>query len=136
VGFEPTVPAFERAKTVHVLDSSATVTGLKLILHLIKTSMVQCIDVLYCKGVCRMYVELLQLHPNRRRETSSSVIPRLYPHERRSEKEGAQQAPKATLWEYVLSDKGMVRSDMSKPALIFFHCKSTHSKIHCQHFSC
>jgi hypothetical protein len=36
------------------------------------------------------------------------------------------------------SHKGMVRSDMSKPALIFFffHCKSTHNKIHCQNFSC
>jgi hypothetical protein len=32
--------------------------------------------------------------------------------------------------------KGMVWSDMSKPALIFFHCKSTHNKIHCQNFSC
>jgi hypothetical protein len=27
VGFEPTVPASERAKTVHALDRSATVTG-------------------------------------------------------------------------------------------------------------
>jgi hypothetical protein len=27
VGFEPTIPASERAKTVHALDSSATVTG-------------------------------------------------------------------------------------------------------------
>jgi hypothetical protein len=27
VGFEPTIPASERAKTVHVLDRSATVTG-------------------------------------------------------------------------------------------------------------
>jgi hypothetical protein len=27
VGFEPTVPASERARTVHVLDRSATVTG-------------------------------------------------------------------------------------------------------------
>jgi hypothetical protein len=27
VGFEPTIPAFERAKTVHALDSAATVTG-------------------------------------------------------------------------------------------------------------
>jgi hypothetical protein len=26
-GFEPTIPASERAKAVHVLDSSATVTG-------------------------------------------------------------------------------------------------------------
>jgi hypothetical protein len=28
VGFEPTIPASERAKTVHALDSSATVTGI------------------------------------------------------------------------------------------------------------
>jgi hypothetical protein len=35
------------------------------------------------------------------------------------------------------TDKGMVRSDISKPALIFFfHCKSTHNKIHCQNSSC
>jgi hypothetical protein len=27
VGFEPTVPAFARAKTVHALDRTATVTG-------------------------------------------------------------------------------------------------------------
>jgi hypothetical protein len=27
VGFEPMIPASERAKTVHVLDRSATVTG-------------------------------------------------------------------------------------------------------------
>jgi hypothetical protein len=38
----------------------------------------------------RIYAEMLQLHPNRRRESSSSVIPRLQPCERRR----AQQAPK------------------------------------------
>jgi hypothetical protein len=27
VGFEPTIPAFERAKTVHALDLAATVMG-------------------------------------------------------------------------------------------------------------
>jgi hypothetical protein len=27
VGFEPTIPVFERAKTVHALDSAATVIG-------------------------------------------------------------------------------------------------------------
>jgi hypothetical protein len=27
VGFEPTIPAFERAKTVHALDRAATVSG-------------------------------------------------------------------------------------------------------------
>jgi hypothetical protein len=27
VGFEPTIPAYERAKTVHALDRAATVTG-------------------------------------------------------------------------------------------------------------
>jgi hypothetical protein len=28
VGFEPTIPAFERAKTVHVLDRAATLIGI------------------------------------------------------------------------------------------------------------
>jgi hypothetical protein len=28
VGFETTIPAFERAKTVHVLDRTATVIGI------------------------------------------------------------------------------------------------------------
>jgi hypothetical protein len=28
VGFEPTIPVFERAKTVHALDRAATVNGL------------------------------------------------------------------------------------------------------------
>jgi hypothetical protein len=27
VGFEPTIPVFERAKTVHALDRAAIVTG-------------------------------------------------------------------------------------------------------------
>jgi uncharacterized membrane protein len=27
-GFEPTIPVFERAKTVHALDGAATVIGL------------------------------------------------------------------------------------------------------------
>jgi hypothetical protein len=27
VGFEPTIPAFERTKTVHALDRAATVIG-------------------------------------------------------------------------------------------------------------
>jgi hypothetical protein len=27
VGFEPTIPVFEQAKTVHAVDSAATVTG-------------------------------------------------------------------------------------------------------------
>jgi hypothetical protein len=27
VGFEPTIPVFERAKTVHALDSAVTVIG-------------------------------------------------------------------------------------------------------------
>jgi hypothetical protein len=31
VGFDPTVPASERAKPVHALDSSATVTGAYLL---------------------------------------------------------------------------------------------------------
>jgi hypothetical protein len=29
VGFEPTIPVLERAKTVHVLDRAAPVTGIQ-----------------------------------------------------------------------------------------------------------
>jgi hypothetical protein len=32
VGYEPTIPAFEQAKTVHVLDRSAIVIGIYIIL--------------------------------------------------------------------------------------------------------
>jgi hypothetical protein len=35
VGFEPTIPASEWAKTVHALDRSATVTGVKPIIIII-----------------------------------------------------------------------------------------------------
>jgi hypothetical protein len=34
VGFEPTIPASERADTVHALDRSATVTGFALLLYI------------------------------------------------------------------------------------------------------
>jgi hypothetical protein len=37
MGFETTIPASERAKTVHALDRSATVTGLPTI---IKTNLI------------------------------------------------------------------------------------------------
>jgi hypothetical protein len=32
VGFEPTIPAFERAETVHALDRVATVVGMHILL--------------------------------------------------------------------------------------------------------
>jgi hypothetical protein len=34
VGFEPTIPGSERAKTVHALDRSATVTGRIMAKHM------------------------------------------------------------------------------------------------------
>jgi hypothetical protein len=41
--FEPTIPASKRAKTVHALDHSATVTGIKLfnIIKFVINDMVQ-----------------------------------------------------------------------------------------------
>jgi hypothetical protein len=42
VGFETTIPASERAKTVHALDRSATVTG-KTVLDVL--------NILYCVGL-------------------------------------------------------------------------------------
>jgi hypothetical protein len=38
VGFEPTTPVFERAKTVHVLDPAATLAGAHLIIVTKKSS--------------------------------------------------------------------------------------------------
>jgi hypothetical protein len=35
VGFEPTIPAFERAKTVHALDRPATVIGNDIVYPLV-----------------------------------------------------------------------------------------------------
>jgi hypothetical protein len=37
VGFEPTIPAFERAKTVHALDRATTVIGLPSVYVITKT---------------------------------------------------------------------------------------------------
>jgi hypothetical protein len=37
VGFEPTIADYERAKTVHVLDRSATVTGRTSLLSVINS---------------------------------------------------------------------------------------------------
>jgi hypothetical protein len=50
----------------------------------------------------RIYAELLQLHHNRRRETSSSVISRMQPRERRTAKEKSTMSSQKTLWEDVL----------------------------------
>jgi hypothetical protein len=36
VGFEPTIPAFERAKTIHALDRAADVICWKISLHTVK----------------------------------------------------------------------------------------------------
>jgi hypothetical protein len=46
------------------------------------------------KDEYRIYADLLQLHPSRRRETSSSVVSRMQPRERRTAKGRAQRAPK------------------------------------------
>jgi hypothetical protein len=41
MGFEPMIPAFERAKTVHVIDSAATVIdGVEVYRHEFLTSIV------------------------------------------------------------------------------------------------
>jgi hypothetical protein len=49
-----------------------------------------------------IYAEMLQLHPTRRRESSSSVTPRLQPCERRTAKEKSTTSSQETLWEDVL----------------------------------
>jgi hypothetical protein len=53
------------------------------------------------KDEYRIYAELLQLHPTKRRESSSSVILRLQPCERRTAKKSTTSS-QVTLWEDVL----------------------------------
>jgi hypothetical protein len=54
------------------------------------------------KDEYRIYAEMLQLRPTRRRESSSSVIPRLQPCERRTAKEKSTTSSQGTHWEDVL----------------------------------
>jgi hypothetical protein len=54
------------------------------------------------KDEYRMYAEMLQLHPKKRRESSSSVIPRLQPCQRRTAKEKSTTSSQRILWEDVL----------------------------------
>jgi hypothetical protein len=54
------------------------------------------------KSEYRIYVVLLQLRPSRRRETSSGVIPRMQPREKRTAKEKSKTSSQGTLWEDVL----------------------------------
>jgi hypothetical protein len=64
VGFETTIPAYERAKTVHALDSSATVTVLTLIgLNKLILSTLRFIYFLliYLSSLLRLFVSFL--HP-------------------------------------------------------------------------
>jgi hypothetical protein len=55
------------------------------------------------KDEYRIYTEMLQLHPNRRREYSTSVIPRLQPYERGGAKEKSTTSSQGTHWEDVTS---------------------------------
>jgi hypothetical protein len=50
----------------------------------------------------RIYAELLQLNLSRRRGTSSSIILRLQPCERRTAKEKSTMSSQGILWEDVL----------------------------------
>jgi hypothetical protein len=50
----------------------------------------------------RIYADLLQLHPSRRRGTSSSVILRMQPLERRTAEEKSKASSQGTLWEEFL----------------------------------
>jgi hypothetical protein len=53
MGFELTITAYERAKTVHALDSSATVTGLYL--HLPYSFMAGCLITELSTGIVLVF---------------------------------------------------------------------------------
>jgi hypothetical protein len=68
VGFEPTIPASERAKTVHALDRSHTVTGIAYIL-VVSLKFVVMVN-MYIKsdrnaGYCTWYFIKDSLHPDK-----------------------------------------------------------------------
>jgi hypothetical protein len=65
------------------------------------------VEVAICTGNAlkrkrRNYAQLLQLHPSRRRETSSRIILRLQPCEKRTAKERSTMSSQETLWEDIL----------------------------------
>jgi hypothetical protein len=49
MGFEPTIPAFERAKTVHALDRAATVIGILQMPFILLVTLLNSITVFECK---------------------------------------------------------------------------------------
>jgi hypothetical protein len=51
VGFEPTIPVFQRAKTVHALDRAATVIGLWELITNYSMQSFNCFDVLPLKSL-------------------------------------------------------------------------------------
>jgi hypothetical protein len=51
VGFEPTIPVFERAKTFHALDRADVVIGFHLLLILFSSSSVNCLVIGLTVGV-------------------------------------------------------------------------------------
>jgi hypothetical protein len=58
IGFEPTIPVFERAKAVHALDGAATVIGRQL-LYLIKLLVKDACSLIGCQLDNDGYCDLL-----------------------------------------------------------------------------
>jgi hypothetical protein len=62
VGFEPTIPAFERAKTIHALDRAATVVGMQeSLLQKVGNSYKHCVNckVTFC---CKEWIIILWIN--------------------------------------------------------------------------
>jgi hypothetical protein len=69
VGFKCTIPASERAKTVHALDRSATVTGRIRIQHII----IQIIWGLCCPSLLSCHADFVSLRRTVKRITSGGI---------------------------------------------------------------
>jgi hypothetical protein len=76
----------------------------------------------------RIYVKLLQLHPGRRRETSSSIILRLQPCERRTAQEKSRTSSQGIFWENVFL---LSPSHQSSPMRL--RCVKTFNTTNCRH---
>jgi hypothetical protein len=73
VEFEPTIPVFERAKTVHALDRAATMIGTNKLWSMLMSNLAHCLRVYVteCNDGGKIYNS--SLCRNESRETCSSV---------------------------------------------------------------
>jgi hypothetical protein len=63
VGFEPMIPAFERAKTVHALDRAATVFGVPLVYpYIFFCNILDFLEKRLLQAICMLHVTVIYIY--------------------------------------------------------------------------